>query len=452
MPFNSPGFFLLLALTFPVYYFRVRERWQHAVLFIASFAFYWFAGVRDLLILLATIAGNHALASLRPSRARVALAVTANLGVLAFFKYRWFIAGMFAPQNVGTLASAVIPLGISFYVFQLIAYQVELHRGTIQREESFARLLLYVLFFPHHQAGPIMRPGTFLPQFRGVKPRDPALVARGITWILYGLIQKVIADRIGEQVDVLFAHHPTDAATAWLQVLGFSAQIYGDFAGYSNMAVGLGLLFGYELDRNFNQPYLAVDPSAFWERWHITLSAWLRDYLYIPLGGNRRGKLRTYGNLMSTMILGGLWHGASWNFVVWGTLHGVLLCVFRWLRPARWSKALSWTVCQFGVVLCWVPFRAASFRDTIGIWRAMFGSGTSAGTAAQWSAVAAAVIAFFAVHHLEEAMLASSARRERARALWLRLPGLLRGGLAATVLLACLGLLREETTFIYFRF
>jgi alginate O-acetyltransferase complex protein AlgI len=451
MPFNSPGFFLLLTVALPLYYARRTERWQHLVLLVASFAFYWFAGVRDLVILLATIVANYAL-SFWASRARLALAVSLNLGVLAFFKYRAFLAGIVAPTYASTLSAAVIPLGISFYVFQLIAYQVDLSRGRVEREPSFLRLLLYVLFFPHHQAGPIMRPAAFLPQFRGLKPLDFDAVGRGCAWILYGLLQKVVADRIGEQVDVLFAQAPDTAATAWLQVLGFSAQIYGDFAGYSNMAVGLGLLFNYHLDRNFNQPYLAVDPSQFWQRWHITLSAWLRDYLYIPLGGNRHGETRTYLNLMITMVLGGLWHGASWNFILWGALHGLVLCLFRAVPIARVSHAASFVLCQLSVVLCWVPFRAQTVDQTFGIWRAMFGAGVPVGTARDWALIATATAIFFAIHGAEEAVLGTDGRARRAASLWARVPSPARGGLAAVVLLASLALLKPGTTFIYFRF
>ncbi len=454
MPFNSPGFLLLLSVTIPLYYLVRGERWQHTVLFASSFAFYWFAGVRDLVLLLATVGVNFLLTIVtdRGSRARVAGAVVMNLAVLAYFKYAGFLGRMLAPEHDWRGFEHSIPLGISFYIFQLIAYQVDLFRGHVTREGSFGRLLLYVLFFPHHQAGPIMRPAVFLPQFRGTKALDLDAVGAGCRWTLYGLMQKVIADRIGEHVDVLFASDPASAVEAWAATLGFGVQIYGDFAGYSNIAVGVALMLGYRLDRNFNQPYLACDPSVFWQRWHITLSQWLRDYLYIPLGGNRKGAVRTYLNLLITMTLGGLWHGASWNFVLWGAMHGVLLCAFRLFPLQNTSRLAGWILCQLGVFLCWVPFRAPDFQASKTIFLAMAGVGVGPGALSQWQLLLAGAVLFIGLHRLEDLVTGTPERLERARAGWECVPSFVRGGVGGMVALLCLVLLRDGTTFIYFRF
>lgn len=450
MPFNSPGFLLLLLPSVLLYYCRSGERWQHLILFLSSFAFYWFAGVRDLVVLLSTIGLNFVL-SMWTSPRRQPVAVALNLAILGYFKYRFFVAGLVGLSLEGVVREG-IPLGISFYIFQLIAYQVDLTHGRAQREPSFARLLLYVLFFPHHQAGPIMRPGAFLPQFRGVKPLELGNISRGVGWIVYGLSLKVAADAISTIVNPLFAAGPDTVVAAWTAAFGFSLQIYGDFAGYSNMAVGLAFLFNYRLDRNFNQPYLAASPSEFWARWHITLSNWLRDYVYIPLGGNRAGGSRTYVNLMLTMALGGLWHGASWNFVIWGVLHGLLLCLYRAFPLERLSRPLGWLVMQVAVIFLWVPFRAGTFRETVSIWRTMTGAGAELGSPRALALLLLGACAFWAFHRIEDLVLGNPARTERVRQLWDRVPPLLRGTAAAGILVLVTLLLRDRTTFIYFRF
>jgi D-alanyl-lipoteichoic acid acyltransferase DltB (MBOAT superfamily) len=263
-----------------------------------------------------------------------------------------------------------------------------------------------------------------------------------------------LADRIGAAIDPLFTSYPRSMSDAWSAALGYSAQIYFDFSGYSDMAVGLGRLFGYRLDRNFNQPYLAATPSEFWDRWHVTLSAWLRDYLYIPLGGNRRGRARTQVNLMATMALGGLWHGASWNFVAWGILHGLLLVLYRQFPNfIRCPRVLRTVVLQLAVVFCWVTFRARTFGQTLVVWRAMLGTSVAGvGPVRAWIGLAVSVIGFAAAHWLENRLLGDSYRRQIALDHWERVPPGLRGMAAAFVLAACCLLLLDGTTFIYFRF
>lgn len=451
MPFNSPGFLFLLLPACLAFWLRPSIRWQHGVLLVASFVFYWFAGLRDLATLLAIVGANYALARYGAGQAAKVAAILLNLGVLAFYKY-WPPVGAWIGLPLGALVSGGIPLGISFYVFQLIAYQVDRARGQVETERSFTRLLLYVLFFPHHQAGPIMKPGSFLPQFHSARVFNPVNVERGVVWILYGLCQKVLADQLAVKVTNAFASAPGSMVEAWTGAVCFAAQIYGDFAGYSNIAIGAGLLFGFQLDRNFNQPYLATSPSEFWARWHITLSAWLREYVYIPLGGNRRGPGRTFLNLMLTMTVGGLWHGASWNFVLWGFLHGALLCLFRLLPLERLGRLVGWLVCQSAVLWLWVPFRAQGLSATLRHWSAMAGWHVPFGSKRQWLALALTVAAFLCAHAVEDCILGSEARLEQSSSLWSRLPSFLRGAVCAGVLLVAALFLLDKTTFIYFRF
>jgi alginate O-acetyltransferase complex protein AlgI len=457
VPFHSPAFFFLCLLTFALYYGR-SERWQHGVLLASSLAFYYYAGLVDTVLLLSVVSANHLVArwtSRADGRRALVSAIVINLGVLAFFKYRRFvletinrIAGTHLP-----LPELTIPLGISFYIFQLIAYQVDVSRGVLPVERSFGRMLLYILFFPHHQAGPIMRPAKFLPQFHGRKLFDARLVATGGLWILWGLAKKVVADNVASVVEPGFADPSSlgSAADAWRTAVLYAAQIYLDFSGYSDIALGLGRLFGYELDRNFDQPYLAGSPSELWTRWHVTLSAWLRDYVYIPLGGNRRGEARTYLNLMLTMLLGGLWHGASVMFLLWGAIHGALLVLSR-LFPAPFRvRGLGWLLTFVATVLAWVPFRAATFGGCAAFLGVMFGA-RGAGGASAWRGALMVAAALLLSQLVEDLVLHTGERRRRAEGLWLRVPDVARGAvLAASIALVVLGL-ADHTTYIYFRF
>jgi alginate O-acetyltransferase complex protein AlgI len=456
MPFHSPEFAILALATLLVYYFG-KERYQHLVLLCSSLSFYYYAGITDTLLLLVVVAANYAgsllIASQRRNRALLALLIVGNLSVLGYFKYRamflgWFAAVQGDPVNI---APFVIPLGISFYVFQMIAYQVDLSRGQVECERSFPRLLLYILFFPHHQAGPIMRPAKFLPQFHGEKTWDFSQIARGGRWILWGLCKKVAADQIGMLSDQGFADPAalSGAAGAWKTMLAYTAQIYGDFSGYSDIAIGLGYLFGYDLDRNFNQPYLSSDPSELWRRWHITLSAWLRDYLYIPLGGNRKGEARTELNLMLTMLLGGLWHGAAITFVLWGGIHGFLLVVQRRLPVLFRQRQLGWTITFIATVLAWVPFRAPSWAVTSAILRKGF---LLEGGGNDWSIVLLIGGGLLGAHFFEDRILSSQDRRKRALTTWTRLPAIFRGLLLGAIVSSVILTLVDRTTYIYFRF
>jgi len=369
------------------------------VLLGASLVFYGAWRPIYLLLLTASIAANFALGLLMedPRRRRpVGLAgVALNLALLCYFKYTDFILDSI---NVLTgaplpLLNIVLPLGISFFTFQQIAYLVDVMRGA-PVERDILSYGLFVSFFPHLIAGPLVHHAEMIPQFKRERTgRSALLAARGLAILAAGLFKKVvIADNLAQFVSPVFAHLDAGGGVttswAWLATLSYTLQIYFDFSGYSDMAIGLALFFGIRLPVNFRSPYQALSIVDFWRRWHITLSRFLRDYLYIPLGGNRQGEQRRYLNLMLTMLLGGLWHGAGWNFLIWGGLHGLYLCANRlWqegrglaMPAGRLATMLSWSITFFAVVIAWVFFRA---RTLAGAWQ-MLGSlfGLAAGSSA----------------------------------------------------------------------
>jgi alginate O-acetyltransferase complex protein AlgI len=362
----------------------------------ASWTFYGFAGPRFVLLMMASTALDFMLARQiarsRSPGARRAYMVTSicfGLGVLGFFKYFNFfldtvnsVAGALhdfvglPPVVLTTSLAIVLPAGISFYTFETIRYTVDVYRRHIPPEPDFWYFACFVSLFPHLIAGPIIKPGDLLPQLHALEPRHRWRFQHGIFLFACGLCKKVLlADRIASSIDpILFNAIGLSTPMAWVVMVGFAMQIYFDFSGYTDMARGLGHLIGIEFPVNFNSPYRALDPSDFWRRWHITLSTWLRDYLYIPLGGNRRSPLLTYRNLMVTMLLGGLWHGAGWNFILWGGLHGVVLSAHH--RFGGYWDRLPMTARRAGmfifVVLSWVPFRLHSLSEILAYYHAMF--------------------------------------------------------------------------------
>jgi alginate O-acetyltransferase complex protein AlgI len=355
-----------------------------------------------LLLFAASVAVNFAL-GLRmedPLRRRSigTFGVALNLAVLCYFKYTNFIF-----DSLNTLTGAplpfvniILPLGISFFTFQQIAYLVDVMRGA-KVERDIVSYTLFVSFFPHLIAGPLVHHAEMIPQFkRGRTGRSAVLVARGLAIFAAGLFKKVvIADNLAQFVSPVFAHLDAGGGVttswAWLATLAYTLQIYFDFSGYSDMAIGLALLFGIRLPVNFRSPYQATSIIEFWRCWHITLSRFLRDYLYIPLGGNRLGEQRRYINLLVTMLLGGLWHGAGWNFLVWGGLHGIYLSINHLWRGWRGGKpevsiaglmvkGACWALTFFAVVVAWVFFRA---KTAAGAWQMLQGLfGVEAGSSA----------------------------------------------------------------------
>jgi alginate O-acetyltransferase complex protein AlgI len=377
---------------------RVSPRCGILALAFSSLIFYGAWKPVYLLLLLASIGVNFwlGLKMEDPLRRRTfgTLGVAANLALLCYFKYTNFLFDSFTALTGAPLpfVNVILPLGISFFTFQQIAYLVDVMRGA-KVERDIVSYTLFVSFFPHLIAGPLVHHAEMIPQFKRARSgRSAVLAARGLAIFAAGLFKKVvIADNLAQFVTPVFAHLDAGGGVstewAWLSTLAYTLQIYFDFSGYSDMAVGLALMFGIRLPVNFRSPYKARSIIEFWRRWHITLSRFLRDYLYIPLGGNRLGEQRRYINLLVTMLLGGLWHGAAWNFVIWGGLHGLYLCInhlwraWRGDAPASMpAKALCWAATFFAVVIAWVFFRA---KTAAGAWQ-MLGSlfGFAAGSSA----------------------------------------------------------------------
>jgi alginate O-acetyltransferase complex protein AlgI len=316
----------------------------------------------------------------RCQKGLAAAAIAVNLGLIAYFKYTNFLFGIAADVFRIDVAfqEIVLPLGISFFTFQQIAYIVDCYKGKVV-DHDFLRYSLFVSFFPQLIAGPIVRQAEMLPQFSklGVERSSYKTRSEGATVFVLGLAKKVlIADSLSPIVGGVFdSSLPVGFTDAWLGALAYTLQIYFDFSGYSDMAIGLGKFFNIKIPVNFNSPYKSLSIIDFWRRWHMTLSAFLKDYLYIPLGGNRKGPRRRYANLMLTMILGGLWHGAAWNFVVWGGLHGLYLCINQlWMKiPVKLPRSFSWVLTFGSVVIAWVLFRAPSFQRAVDVFKGMFG-------------------------------------------------------------------------------
>jgi D-alanyl-lipoteichoic acid acyltransferase DltB (MBOAT superfamily) len=340
--------------------------------------------VEYLPLLVGSVVGNALLArALGPgrrwNRSLLAAGVTANLGLLFWFKYASFASTQLVAAGLisRSLPAQVLPLAISFYTFQQIAYLVDVSRGDVARV-SLLRHLLFVSFFPHLIAGPITHPATIIPQLDRLRPTWQS-AALGLFIVAIGLAKKVVlADPLGKFADPGFAHPESLAqVSAVVTVLAYTMQLYFDFSGYSDMAVGLGLFFGVQLPWNFLSPYKARNISEFWRRWHVTLSDFLKNYVYVPLGGSRQGPARTVLNLLIVMLLGGIWHGAGWTFVVWGLLHGVALAAFHVARPFLFPiPAIVARLCTMTVVIAgWVCFRSASLPATWTMVKAVAGVG-----------------------------------------------------------------------------
>jgi alginate O-acetyltransferase complex protein AlgI len=316
--------------------------------------------------------------------------------MLAWFKYfNFFVSNANALLDVFGVSiphlDIILPAGISFYTFKTMSYTIDVYRKIIDPCRSWLDYAMFVTFFPELIAGPIVRASVFLPQMgRSIGPTRERLVL-GACIFLQGLTKKVfIADRLASIADPIFADPDIySTPSVWFGVLSYSIQIFCDFSGYSDMAIGTAKMIGYDLPENFNMPYVSTSITEFWRRWHMTLSSWLRDYLYIPLGGNRRGQHRTYINLMLTMLLGGLWHGASWNFVIWGGMHGIALAVHKYWMETTSSRrpmysCMGWFFTQLFVVLAWVPFRSSSLATTATLFRKLFWYGSGAIWIPEW--------------------------------------------------------------------
>ncbi|RZL33144.1 MAG: MBOAT family protein [Rubrivivax sp.] len=405
MLFTTPVFvFVFLPLTLLGFFLagRVSSKAGIAWLLAASLLFYSHWQPRDTLLLCASILVNFRLglliASSHASRAWMRCGVTLNLLLLAVFKYGDFLTGN-VNQLFGTalpLPELALPIGISFFTFTQIAFLVDTYQGKV-REAQPLHYGLFVTYFPHLVAGPVLHHAQMMPQFAraDICRFQPAHLCGGLAIFAIGLTKKVVfADGISPYADLVFDAADSGALPtlheSWLAMCAYTLQLYFDFSGYSDMAIGLSWMFNVSLPFNFNSPYRAANISEFWRRWHISLSTFLRDYLYIVLGGNRHGPARRYLNLALTMILGGLWHGASWTFVAWGTLHGCYLMIhhgFRHLageavlaRLAGWRawRFGAWLVTLLAVMVAWVLFRATNFSSAATVLQGLVGAGSAA--------------------------------------------------------------------------
>jgi D-alanyl-lipoteichoic acid acyltransferase DltB (MBOAT superfamily) len=378
MLFNSVPYLLFLPFVVVVYH-RLTLRQQQVFILLASYAFYWVWSFKYSALLLITTVVDYSVAlwldresDARKRRWILGISMGANLTLLGVFKYADFLSSSFAELagfRPWPALNLTLPLGISFYTFMSMAYVIDVYRREIPARRSLLQMALFVSYFPHLVAGPILRASSLLPQLEVRHTLDWKNVRRGVALILWGMLIKVyIADSAARLVSEAYAAPgATSGSGLLLATYAFAVQIYCDFSGYSDIAIGSALLLGVRLPENFQRPYLALTMRDFWRRWHISLSTWLRDYLYVPLGGNRKGEVRTYVNLFLTMLLGGLWHGAGWNWVIWGALHGSVLAVERALGIESMSSAnrmlrlLRWFVTFHLVCLSWVFFRSPSF-------------------------------------------------------------------------------------------
>ena len=391
MLFNT-GIFLFLFLVLLFFYQFVYKKENARITYLTLFSLYFYykcGGWFFLLLILSTVI-DYTIAnfiyksnSKRDRTAWLVISLVINLGFLAYFKYTNFLLGIINDLQLGNfqVVDIVLPVGISFYTFQVLSYTIDVYRGLLKPAKNIFDFGFYISFFPHLVAGPIVRASLFLPQIHTDIKITKDDRAAAVFLILTGLFKKAV---ISDYISVNFVDRVFDAPALYtgfenlMAVYGYAMQIYCDFSGYSDMAIGVALLLGYRLGINFNQPYQSASITEFWRRWHISLSSWLRDYLYVPLGGNRKGKLRQYVNLFITMLLGGLWHGASWNFVLWGFLHGVALAIDKLFRtvvnvPKTFlMRALGVIVTFHFVCFCWIFFRAQDFATATEILSRIF--------------------------------------------------------------------------------
>jgi D-alanyl-lipoteichoic acid acyltransferase DltB (MBOAT superfamily) len=437
---------------------RAQRVWRGFIL-LASYVFYGWWDWRFVFLLAASTVVNHVVAvaihrarTVGVRKALLTLGVGFDLGLLAYFKYaNFFLSSVDNVFGTSWLARVTLPVGISFYTFMAISYVVDTYRGEVE-PASFSRFAVFQAFFPHLVAGPIVRASELMPQLES--PRDPRRVdnSRAFFLIVSGLFLKVvIANHLSTHIvdEVFAAPNRASSLEVLVAIYAYAVQIFADFCGYTNIAIGIALLLGFQFPQNFNSPYTAVSLQDFWRRWHMTLSRWLRDYLYIPLGGSRKGTFATYRNLMITMLLGGLWHGAAWTFVAWGAIHGIGLCIERavgWrptTRRAHWfGRLLTFNV----VCLAWVFFRADSFGRAWQILRRLFDAWGSPSPLVTTSVVLAIVFGI-GVQYVRPGVLS-----------WIELRfGRLSTALQAATLAACLMVIdtlgpQGVAPFIYFRF
>lgn len=376
----SSGLFLWLFIGFLWIYLILSPTLKPKLIFVTLFSLYFYyksSGIYFLLLLLATVTDYNLAALIFKTENKLRkkwlliLSLGINLGVLGYFKYTNFflesisaIGGLeFKPFDI------FLPVGISFFTFQSLSYTLDVYRGNLKPVEHILDYAFYLSFFPQLVAGPIVRAADFIPQIRQPVMVTNTMIGRGVFLIATGLFKKAV---ISDYISLNFVDRVFDQPVLYtglenlFAVYGYALQIYCDFSGYSDMAIGIALLLGFHFNINFNSPYQSANITEFWRRWHISLSSWLKDYLYISLGGNRKGKVRTYINLILTMLLGGLWHGPAWRFVIWGGLHGAALAIHKavapWFGMQSWVKVLGTILTFHFVCFCWIFFRASDMN------------------------------------------------------------------------------------------
>ncbi|HEX8327591.1 MAG TPA: MBOAT family O-acyltransferase [Hymenobacter sp.] len=490
MLFNSLHFLVFFPVVVGLY-FGLAPRWRGPLLLLASYYFYMSWRAEYALLLLATTLldyySGYRMSQLPTKRERkpyLYLSLASNLGTLFVFKYFNFFrdaVGQLAealhlPTGAGPVMGLLLPVGVSFYTFQSVGYIIDVYQGRLEGERNFGRFALFVAFFPQLVAGPIERGGHMLPQFRRTHAFDYARVVSGLRLMAWGLFKKVVvADRLALLVNPVFnnprQHH--EGPILLLATLAFTFQIYGDFSGYTDMARGAARVLGFDFNLNFRQPYLSASVPEFWRRWHISLSSWFRDYVYIPLGGSRVAPARAYANLLAVFLISGLWHGANWTFLVWGGLHGVYLVLSTWARPLRERLAQATGLARrpalrravgvavtFGLVAyAWIFFRANTLADALYI---------SQHLASGWSSLSTrrvgALLLDFSQHYRPELAVAFFSvfimlmveylGRNRSPQAWVAAqPFVVRwAGYAGLVLLILYLGIFNSTSFIYFQF
>jgi D-alanyl-lipoteichoic acid acyltransferase DltB (MBOAT superfamily) len=493
MVFNSYTFIVFFAVMLFLHYLPLQWNIKKVNLLLASYIFYaawnppfilllWLSTVIDYFVGRALYTQQN----VHKKRVLLVISLIGNLGMLCFFKYGGFLLDNFVSlvNVVGwdfhpAKPDIILPAGISFYTFTTLCYTIDMYEKKSEPVKSLLDFSLFVTFFPHLVAGPIVRPPQLVPQFESERKATKQQLIEGLFLISMGLFMKVVlADSLLSSTanDVFGSKNILPALDTWMGVLAFSGQIFFDFAGYSTCAIGVAICLGFVLPQNFLYPYAAIGFSDFWRRWHITLSAWLRDYLYIPLGGNRNGKWRTYLNLMVTMLLGGLWHGANWTFVVWGGLHGFYLWVEKAIADFRKDKVVAMnnvasgevgvlgavpetfkpkTLRNFSIALftfflinvTWVFFRAATFAQAWDLLKSMFGfaqNGKPMLTTLAILKVSVIVIAMVITHWL---MRDTKVVKVIAKLSWVSF-----GAIWAVMLLLLIWSQESSSSFIYFQF
>ncbi len=389
MVFSSNVFLFLFLPVFLILYYLLPFRWRSGWILIGSYALYsWWR--LDFLWLLAGVtlaAYFFALVMARSKGARrfqlLSLAVTLNLCALGYFKYANFGISSFNAAMTGlgfapfAWAPILLPIGLSFFVFHAISYLVDVYREEEPPTRNLLDFAAFIALFPHLIAGPVLKYNLLADQFRS-RTHTLEKFSYGATRFMTGFAKKVlIADTIAPLVTATFSQTSPSLFDSWLGALAYTLQLYFDFSGYSDMAIGLAAMMGFKFPENFNHPYISRSITEFWRRWHMSLSSWLREYLYIGLGGNRKGRTRTYINLALTMVLGGLWHGANWTFILWGTWHGGILALERRMKEAKlWQPSPAWLTIpgtMLLVILGWVMFRADNVPDAFRMYRGMLG-------------------------------------------------------------------------------